>query len=191
MQKKFLQVSFLLLGGFSAALFFGFLWRYFPLVAFKYDWEPTDGDVLNQTHRLLKGLPLFSGWARGDILPPYPPLFYALLATGKAFGADLVVYGRLLNLLCMVIVVCFGVLILSEKTERGFRPGPAAFLFPALFLSNYLTLEKCFYLRADALLLFIQVCIAVLLVHRPNQLRPRLLGVLMGTLARIECRYSA
>ncbi|MBI4679605.1 MAG: hypothetical protein HY748_18700 [Elusimicrobia bacterium] len=152
--------------------------RCLPIAAFPFDWEPTDGDVLSQVNRLIKGLPLYTDWPAGDILLPYPPLYYGLVAAGAKLGADPVLFGRGVNLVMLVVVFLLGMLALSEPRGRGFRPSWAALLFPAMFALNWRSLEEAVYLRADALLLILQAALAALLVCAPH--RTVALGALAG-----------
>lgn len=50
------------------------------ILAFPYDWEPTDGDHLNFAHRLARGLPIYLSMKAGDVLSIYNPLYHGIVA---------------------------------------------------------------------------------------------------------------
>jgi hypothetical protein len=70
-----------------------------PEFMFRYEIDPTDGDVLNTVKRLALGWPLYGDWAQAQIGLFYTPLFCFYLRLAEVTGADAVVFGRVSNTL--------------------------------------------------------------------------------------------
>lgn len=50
------------------------------ILAFPFDWEPTDGDHLNFAHRIYQGLPIYLSLQKGEALSIYNPLYHSIVA---------------------------------------------------------------------------------------------------------------
>jgi hypothetical protein len=87
-----------------AAIFLSkYLTYLIAVVPFPYDWEPTDGDHLNFSHRLAQGLAIYLPLKDGQVLSIYNPLYHGMVAIIAGEDASLS-FARLLSLLFWLFI---------------------------------------------------------------------------------------
>jgi hypothetical protein len=156
-----------------------------PYLSFRYDIDPSDGDVLNQSVRLLHGFPLYGDWSKGEIFGNYTPGYYYYLALASSVGFDPVVAGRWSNIAFMILSFALAA-YLTVRTARfsSYAPVFALLTMSILFgrahpvLRNNLDASVYIWavmLRADALYLVIALAACGLAVVNA---RPAFVGVI-------------
>ncbi|MCP4179892.1 MAG: hypothetical protein GY756_19190 [bacterium] len=72
-----------------ALLFIFWFYKYcnyaVSIIRFPFEWEPTDGDHLNFSHRIAQGLSIYKKMANGEVLSIYNPAYHYLLSI---FGSN-------------------------------------------------------------------------------------------------------
>ena len=88
----------------AATACLGFYLRYIAsILAFPYQWEPTDGDHLNFAHRIAQGLPIYLSLKSGQVLSIYNPLYHTLIAILGGPHAGMIL-GRSIALIAWVLI---------------------------------------------------------------------------------------
>ena len=142
-----------------------------PHLLFKNDIDPSDGDVLNSVQRLLGGWAIFGDWTKGEIYGNYTPLYYFYLCLAEIAGIDIVIFGRISNVI--FIVVSF---IIAAMTVAQVLKDSLCAQFCAAFTIYLLLLRKDSFswaamLRTDPLLLVLELTTLRLLCLQPQKVK--------------------
>ena len=162
-----------------------FLRQLWPFVAYPYEVDPTDGDMLNAATRWRLGRPIYGDWRVGDVTLPYTPLFLGILVVSQALGVDPMVFFRHVNVGLFLAMLALVVWIAGRGTrDSGSRWNPVQGLLAGIFLLSawrpYLWMMP---VHPGMLAAFFGVATCALLVVRPHA---SVLVATLGVLATLS-----